>query len=163
MEPKDPEYVMVIELIKANKLKRVDRRLQVIKLHLEGKNQQEIADKLDYRREWVNRLLKDYREKGLYEYARHKYGGNHRAMSIEEEIEILNQFEDESENGTLVIANTVKKAFDEKRGKDTGRSYVYTLLKRHNFRKVMPRTSHPKKASDETIDASKKLISDTGN
>ncbi len=157
------EYVLVIRMIRENKLKQVDRRLQVIRLHLEGKKQQEIADKLGYRREWVNRLIKEYREKGLEEYAPHKYGGNNRAMSVEEETEILRRFEEESKNGTLIIANSIKKAFDEKRGKDTGRGYVYMLLKRHKARKVMPRTAHPKKASEEEIEASKKLTLDTGN
>jgi transposase len=151
------EYELVNELIKINKLKRVDKRLQVIKLHIEGKKQQEIANKLGYSRETVCRLLKECREKGLAEYARHKYGGNNRAMSVEEEAKILSQFEDESRSGKLVVANTIKKAFDKKRGKDTGRGYIYMLLKRHNARKVMPRPAHPKKASDEAIEASKKL------
>jgi hypothetical protein len=93
----------------------------------------------------------------LEEYARHKYGGNHRAMSVEEEAKILSQFEEESKTGKLVVANTIKKAFDEKRGKDTGRGYIYMLLKRHEARKVMPRSAHQKKASDEAIEASKKL------
>lgn len=160
---RNPEYMLVKQIMKENKHKRVEKRLQVIKLHLEGKKQQEIADHLEYTREWVCRLLKEYREKGLVEYARHKYGGNHRAMSVEEEAEILSQFEEESKKGKLVVANTIKKAFDEKRGKKTGRGYIYMLLKRHEARKVMPRSSHPKKASDEVIDASKKLTSDTGN
>jgi transposase len=159
----NPEYQKIKALISANRLKRVDRRLQVIKLHLEGKKQQEIADKLGYSREWVCRLLKEYREKGLAEYARHKYGGNNRAMSIEEEAEILDQFEEESQSGKLVVAKTIKKAFDKKRGKDTGRGYIYMLLKRHKARKVMPRSAHPKKASDEDIEASKKLKFDTGS
>jgi transposase len=162
-EEAKPEYKLVLEEIKKNKLKRVDKRLQVIKLHLEGNKQQEIADKLGYSREWVNRLIKEYLEKGLQEYARHKYGGNHRSMSVEEEAEILKQFEEEAEKGTLVIANSIKKAFDEKLGKDTGRGYIYMLLKRHKIRKVMPRSSHPKKASDEAIEASKKLTSGSGN
>lgn len=157
------EYALVTGMIRENKLKRVDRRLQVIKLHLEGKKQQETADKLGYTREWVNRLIKEYREKGLEEYARHKYGGNNRAMSVEEEAEILSRFEEEAEKGTLVIANSIKKAFDEKRGKDTGRGYVYMLLKRHKARKVTPRTAHPKKATDEAIEASKKLTLDIGS
>ena len=151
------EYELLMEAIKANKLKRVDKRLQVVRLCLEGKNQQEIADKLDYSRQWVCHLLKEYREKGLAEYARHKYGGNNRALSFEEEAEMLAQFEGESQDGKLVVANTIKKAFDEKRGKDTGRGYIYMLLKRHEARKVMPRPAHPKKADDEVIEASKKL------
>ena len=158
-----PQYELLKLLIKENKLKRVDKRLQVIKLHMEGKKQQEIADKLGYSREWVNKLIKQYYEKGLEEYSRHKYGGNHRAMSVEEEVEILSQFENEAEKGTLVVANSIKKAFDEKRGKDTGRGYIYMLLKRHKARKVMPRSAHPKKSSDEAMEASKKLTFDTGN
>ena len=157
------EYEMVLQLIKTNKHKRVDRRLQVIKLHLEGKKQHEIADKLDYTPQWVCKLLKEYRQVGLTEYVSHKYGGNRRAMSVEEELEILSQFEQEAKEGKLVVANTIKKAFDEKRGKDTGRGYIYMLLKRHKVRKIMPRPAHPKKASNEAIEASKKLTSATGN
>jgi len=102
-------YELLMESIRTNKLKRVDKRLQVIRLHMEGKNQQEIADKLGYTRGWVSHLLRDYCEKGLDEYARHKYGGNHRAMSVEEEAEILSRFEEESKKGKLVVANTIKK------------------------------------------------------
>jgi len=162
-EANKTEYELLMDLICSNKLKRVDKRLQVIRLHLEGKKQQEIADALEYSRQWVNRLIRDYREVGLQEYARHKYGGNHRAMSIEEEEAILAKFEEESKTGKLVAANTIKKAFDEKRGKDTGRGYVYMLLKRHKARKVVPRPTHLKKVSDEDIEASKKLTFDTGN
>jgi transposase len=159
----ETEYNKVIRLIKENKLKRVDKRLQVIKLYLENKYQLEIANKTGFSREWVNKLIKEYREKGIDEYARHKYGGNNRAMSFEEEAEILRQFEDVAAKGTLVIANSIKKAFDEKRGKDTGNSYIYTVLKRHSARKIMPQTSHPKKATAEAIEASKKLTLATGN
>ena len=35
--------------------------------------------------------------------------------------------------------------------------YVYMLLKRHNWRKIKPRSQHPKKADEETIAASQKL------
>ena len=157
------ELEIVQQYIKTNNHKRVDRRLQVIKMHLEGISQREIAAKLDYTLSWVGKLLKEYRTKGIEEYARHKYGGNHRAMSEEAEAELISQFEDELQSGKLVVANSIKKAFDEKRGKDTGRGYIYMLLKRHEARKVMPRSAHPKKASDEVIETSKKLTVDTGS
>ena len=146
-----------------NKLKRVDKRLHVIRLYLEGVSQSRIAKKMGFSREWVCKLIKSYHSKGLEEYARHKYGGNRRNMSEESEREILSQFEDDSNSGKLVIAKTIKKAFDEKLGKDTGRGYIYMLLKRHKARKIAPRTAHPKKANDEDIDASKKLTLDSGN
>ena len=155
------ELRTVKALIKANKLKRVDRRLQAIKLMLEGRTTAEIAEKLDYSRFWVSQLIKEYREKGLLEYARHKYGGNNRSLSQAEEAEILRGFEARAEAGEIVRACEIKKAFDKRIGKDTGRGYIYMLLARHNFRKVAPRPRHPKKASDEAIEASKKLTLNT--
>ena len=34
---------------------------------------------------------------------------------------------------------------------------IYSVLHRHGWRKIMPRSRHPKKASEEAIEASKKL------
>ena len=78
-------------------------------------------------------------------------------MSESEEREILKEFEEDAAKGTVVIAREIKRAFDGKLGRDTGRGYIYMLLKRHNWRKVMPRSKHPKKANKEAIEASKKL------
>ena len=78
-------------------------------------------------------------------------------MSDDEEREILDKFRKEAEQGKVVTAWEIKKAFDEVRGKDTGRGYIYMLLERHKWRMVVPRGKHPMKASDEDIEASKKL------
>ena len=78
-------------------------------------------------------------------------------MSVEEEEDILQQFRERAEAGQVVGAKEIKQVFDEKLGRDTGRGYIYMLLDRHKWRKVMPRSRHPKKADDETIEASKKL------
>ena len=59
-------------------------------------------------------------------------------------------------NGKVEVKE-IKQAFDEQIGKETGNSYIYTMLKRNGWRKVMPRAKHPKKADDEAIEASKKL------
>ena len=153
----EEEYMQVKELAKSNKNKRVDKRLQVIILRYEGKKDCEIGEKLGYNRKRVSQLCADFKKDGLEEYARHKYGGNNQALSYEEEKEILNVFEEKASKGEIVTAQDIKKAFDEKRGKDTGRGYIYMLLERHNWRMVMPRGKHPKKANDEVIEASKKL------
>ncbi|MBR4040361.1 MAG: winged helix-turn-helix domain-containing protein [Clostridia bacterium] len=34
---------------------------------------------------------------------------------------------------------------------------IYYVLHRHGWRKIMPRSRHPKKASEEAIEASKNL------
>ncbi|WP_414153386.1 winged helix-turn-helix domain-containing protein [Peptoniphilus sp.] len=40
---------------------------------------------------------------------------------------------------------------------------MYRVLKRHGFRKIMPRSKHPKKASKEVIETSKKLTAEQKN
>ncbi len=90
-------------------------------------------------------------------YTKKNYGGNHRNMSVEEEEDILQQFRERAEAGQVVGAKEIKQAFDEKLGRDTGRGYIYMVLDRHKWRKVMPRSRHPKEADDEEITATKKL------
>lgn len=157
------ESELLLQKIKSNKLKRVDKRLSVVKLYLDGLTHQEIADKIGFSREWVTKLINTYKKQGLEEFSRHKYGGNNRALSVSEEGEILAQFETDAAKGKLVIANTIKAALDKKRNKITCKSYVYALLARHKARKIMPRPGHPKKASEAEIEASKKLTFGSGS
>ena len=78
-------------------------------------------------------------------------------MTDAQEREILDEFEKKAQEGQIITAQEIKAAFDKVRGKDTGRGYIYMLLERHGWRKVMPRSRHPKAASEEACEASKKL------
>ena len=151
------EYKATKEAAKKNTNKRVDKRLQVIILRYEGMKDAEIGEKLGYSHKRISQLCAEFKKVGLEEYARHKYGGNHQALTNEEEEKILSEFEERAKKGELVTAKEIKLRFDEIRGKDTGRGYIYMLLARHKWRFVMPRSKHPNKASDEEIDSSKKL------
>ena len=153
----EAEYKAVKEASKRNKNKRVDKRLQVIILRYEGMKDADTGVKLGYSRKCVSRLCAEFKKVGLEEYSRHKYGGNNQAMTTDEETKILESFRKQAESGKVVTAQDIKAAFDKKRGKDTGRGYIYMLLARHKWRIVMPRGKHPKKASEEDIEASKKL------
>ena len=153
----EEEYQEIKKLAKANKNKRVDKRLQVILLRYEGKKDIEIGEKLGYSRKRISQLCAEFKKVGAAEYARHKYGGNHQSLSTAEEEAILGEFIKKAEAGTVVTVQEIKAAFDKKRGKDTGRGYIYMLLARHKWRMVMPRGKHPKKASEAEIEASKKL------
>ena len=85
----EAEYKATKAAAKKNQNKRVDKRLQVIILRYEGLKDQEIGDKLGYHRKRVSQLCSEFARVGLEEYARHKYGGNHRALTKEEEAELL--------------------------------------------------------------------------
>ena len=151
------EYEEVKIAIKKNKNKRIDKKLQVIALRYEGMKCSEIGEKLGYSKYRVSHLCREFKQTGINEYIRQKYPGNHRSLSITEEDELLAKFEKKANEGKIVTVQEIKSAFDKKIGKDTGRGYIYMVLKRKGWKKVMPRSKHPKKASDEAIEASKKL------
>ena len=153
----NPELQAVIFMMKINKIKKVDQRLRVVKLHLQGMSNSDIARVTEYTRSGVGVILKRYKEQGLAEFAKHKYGGNSQALSYEEEAAILAPFIERATKGELVTAAEIKKVFDSIRDKDTGRGYIYMLLNRHGWGKKMPRPAHPKKAAEEAISSSKKL------
>ena len=151
------EYKQIVAAEKATQDKKISRKLRVLILRYEGCNNQTIAERVGISKTRVVHLVGEYYKTGLVEYASTKYGGNHRSMSVEEEEAILQQFRERAEAGKVVIAQEIKQVFDEKLGRDTGRGYIYMLLARHGWRKVMPRSRHPKKADEETIEATKKL------
>ncbi len=151
------EYEKIKAAERATKDKNVSRRLSVLILRYEGHTQKEIAGMLRINRVTVSNICRRYHEQGLKEFVRCKYTSHNQALTYEQEKEILKRFEEAANAGQVITAQDIKRAFDEVRGKDTGNVYIYNVLKRHNWRKVMPRAKHPKAASEEACEASKKL------
>ena len=148
----EEEYEAIKEAEKGTNDKNVSRRLRILMLRYEGHKVPEIAEVFGMRVNSISQLCRRYREQGLEEFMRNKYTSHRRALT-----EILSKFEEAAEAGKEVTALEIKAAFDEVRGKTTGRGYIYALLRRHGWRKVMPRPKHPKAASEEACEASKKL------
>jgi len=152
------EYEAIQALRKQNQNKRIDKRLQVLLLRYEGLADQAIGDKLDFHCKRVSQLCAEFKRVGLEEYARHKYGGNHRNMSQEAEQEFLEQFKETAQNGQIPTVAEIGIAYAEQTGKNLQtNSTIYGLLHRHGWRTIIPQKAHPGKASDEAIEASKKL------
>lgn len=142
---------------KANKNKQIDKRLEVLELRCKGISQKEISEKTGYHRSYVCNLIKLYFEKGLQAVAQTHYVGNRRNMSFEEEAEILEEFKQKADRGQIIDVKEIEKAYQEKVDHCIGNAQIYFVLKRHGWRKIMPRSKHPKKASSEVIETSKKL------
>ena len=151
------EYEKIVEAEKRTQDKQISRKLRVLMLRFEGLDNAEVGKRVGLCSVRVSQLVSEYKKTGFEKYTQKKYGGNHRNMSEAEEEEILSGFKAKAEAGQVVIAKDIKEEFDKKLGRDTGRGYIYMLLERHGWRKVMPRSKHPKKASKEAIEASKKL------
>lgn len=153
----EEEYEALKAKAKKNKNKKIDKRLQIPILRYEGLKDGEIAEKLGFNRKYISQCCAEFKQEGLEEYCRIKCTSNYRKMSNEQEKEILNTFRQKSEQGQIISVQEIKEKFDEYLGYETQGSYIYKVLKRNGWRKVMPRSEHPKKANEEEIASSKKL------
>jgi hypothetical protein len=78
-------------------------------------------------------------------------------MSYEEEEKMLNEFKEKAKSGELVTAKEIQKEYEKRIGHEIrSHGQIYKVLKRHGWRKLKPRPEHPKKASAEEIETSKK-------
>ena len=65
-------------------------------------------------------------------------------LSLEAEAELLDDLRPIAEKGRIMTASAVKEQLEEKLAKKVSEDYLYDLLHRHGWRKVMPRPQHPK-------------------
>lgn len=157
------QYVEIQVARKANRDKKTDNRLKVLELRSEGSSLKDISFATGFSISHISSLIRLYTEKGLEAVTGKHYHGNRRNMSIEEETALLEQFQKQAERGQLLNIREIADAYEKAVGHPTGNSQVYRVLHRHGWRKVMPRSKHPKKASDEVIETSKKLTTESQN
>lgn len=158
------EEIAAIEKVrKENKNKRAELRLKALELRAKGATAQEVADQTGFYPTTITRLVAKYRKGGIEAISGNHYGGNHRNMSVEEEAAILSPFRERAKKGELVEIKEIKAAYQAAVDHPISDSQIYFVLHRHGWRKIMPRSRHPKKASDEEIAASKKLSPESKN
>jgi hypothetical protein len=73
-------------------------------------------------------------------------GGRNRLMTFEEETKFLDEWAGKAIEGLIVTMPELHAAYNRAAGRVTPRSTFHRLLKRHNWRKVLPDTRHPKGA-----------------
>ena len=142
---------------KKNRDKQVEKRLHAVQLRYEGKNNKEIARQLDTSSDIVSRWIATYAKNGLAALLPKKRKARNYNMTYEEEEDFLSVYEERAQAGQIVEVSEIKAAYEAKVGHRIGGGQIYRVLKRHNWRKVKPRSKHPKKSSPEAIEASKKL------
>lgn len=65
-------------------------------------------------------------------------------MAPEEEVAFLQPFIEAGDAGDLLEVGKVHEALCERTGRRIHRSVTYKLLHRHDWRKIIPRSRHPK-------------------
>ena len=138
-----------------NRDKNVEKRLEALELRAEGKRNKEISEKTGFHTQYITVLVSRYKSNGLSSITENHYHGNRRNLSYEEEEAILEPFRQSAKAGKLVSVRDIEAAYHEAVGHSIGTGQIYYVLHRHGWRKIMPRSRHPKKASEEVIETSK--------
>ena len=134
-------------------------RLLCVKLRVvNGLSLEEIARITEYALSTVSHIISSYNRFGIEALAIKKYGGNHRNVTPEEEKEFLELFNQQALAGEILEVSEIITAYSNILDKKVSKSTVYDLLNRNGWRKLMPRSKHPNKASVEAIVAYKKNV-----
>jgi transposase len=126
-------------------------------MRVEGKRNREIAQQLETSSDMVSRWVSMYATGGLTALLQKKREAHRRNMSYAEEKNFLEAYVERAEAGQLVEVSEIKTAYEARVGHRISSGQIYRVLKRHGWRKIKPRSRHPKKATPEAIEASKKL------
>lgn len=132
------------------------KRIEVLHLRAQGKTNEEIAEITGYRRSYVSELVSKYQRDGMLLIIKTKRPGNHRKMTPDEEKEFLKPFMERAQNGQILTITEIRNALDQHLNEKSSYCTVYNILHRNGWRKIKPRSQHPKKASEEDIEAYKK-------
>jgi len=148
---------------KQNNDKQADKRLYAVKLRGQGKTNKAIAEILETSTDMVSRWVSTYAKEGVESLLPQPRPGRPTQIDIKEEAALIEGFRAKAEMGQVVEVSEIKAAYQEKVGHRIGNGQIYYVLKRHEWRKVKPRSRHPKKATPEVIEASKKLTLEPKN
>lgn len=154
---------IIVRARRANRDKRAEKRLYALELRASGKSANEIAKITGFHPAYITQLTSKYRKGGIEVITGNHFGGNHRNLSFTEEAALLEPFRNAAQEGRIVEVSVIKAEYEKAVGHEIGGSQIYYVLRRHGWRKVMPRSKHPKKASKEVIETSKKLKSELQN
>lgn len=142
---------------KKNRNKRLELKLKVLSLRAEGKNLKEISEITDYNYMYVSKIVAQFVRKGLSYFTQNHYGGNRRNVTYEQEAALLAPYLQRAEQGQIVSVAEIAAACQDAVDHKVNPTQIYAVLKRHGWRKVMPRSRHPRKVCNEVIETSKKL------
>lgn len=93
----------------------------------------------------VHRVISTYNRFGAAALETPGKGGRrHEYLILPEEHAFLAPFFEQAERGEIATVREIQHAFEERVGHPVDQSTIYRLLRRHGWRKLMPRPRHPK-------------------
>jgi len=139
-----PEQVK--EKMKESKDTRQLVRWQIVYNALvDPRKAEDIAANVGASKSLVQKMVSRYNREGPQAIEIKSCGGRyHEYLSVEEEEKFLTPFFQQAERGELTTVREIQSAYEEQVGNFVHETTIYRLLERHNWRKLLPRSVHPK-------------------
>jgi transposase len=98
----------------------------------------------------VHKVISTYNRQGVSAVETKGKGGRyHEYLTLEEERDLLTPFFERAEKGELTTVAQIKHTFEKRVGHEVDETTIYRLLKRHQWRKLVPRPFHPQADKEE--------------
>jgi transposase len=111
---------------------------------------EQIAARCGVKKQTVANLISTYNKYGEAAVETIGRGQRQKAyLSVEEEKEFLCRFDSEAEKGRVATIKTIHDELEKYLGHKVHETTVYRMLKRHGWRKIMPRSTHPKSSKEK--------------
>jgi transposase len=131
--------------MKASANREQFQRWQAIFLTSKGLTSEVVAEYVGTTKGTVHQWVHQYNHNGPNGILLQGRGGRRFGLlTLEEERNLLEQVRSKAEQGRILTACAIKFHIEEKTGKEVSEDYLYDVLHRHEWRKVMPRSRHPK-------------------
>lgn len=112
-----------------------------------GKKAEEIASILGITTSKIYRTVQIYNNYGVEWRKNKKWGGRREErcnLSLMEEKKLLKQLEVQASKGFILTYKQIKSKVEDRVGREVSDDYIWDLFKRHDWKKKVPRQSHPK-------------------
>ncbi|MUL39387.1 helix-turn-helix domain-containing protein [Gloeocapsopsis dulcis] len=117
---------------------------------------QPIALHVGVSKRFVRKVIQQYNCQGEIGLSTPGKGGRHNCyLSLEQEKQLIEPFKEKARRGQVATAMQIKLADEQECSFLVHKTTIYRLLERHQWRKIIPRPTHPKKDSN-AVDEFKK-------
>ena len=147
----DEQILEIIEAEKNSSKKYETKRIMILRLLAVDKlKTQDVAKNVGYHKATINNIVARYFKEGLKSMiGENRKGGNKRYLSENDTSQLLKSFEEQAKNGHMLVITDIKKTYEKKIGKEVPKSTIYRMVARQKWRKIMPRSKHPKSKPEE--------------
>lgn len=106
----------------------------------------EIAMHVGVSKGFVRKVIQQYNRLGVAAMTTPGKGGRRSCyLSWSAEKQLIDSLKEKARKGHIATAEEIKQAYEQLCGFAVHKTTIYRLLERHQWRKIIPRQSHPKK------------------